>query len=77
MSKRNEELRKDLKRINEELGSEIKKKKFVPKKKKTEIDEDEIKAHQRQNGTNFIILSWSEAGTLKWIQTNRNVQKNH
>lgn len=70
MSKRNEELRKELKRINEELGGEIKKKKFVPKKKATEIDEDEIKANQRQNGKNFLILSWSEKRTLKRIQAN-------
>ena len=50
MSKRNEELRRQLKKISDELTSQIKKKRFIPKKKGQE-DEEEYEDKNQVNGT--------------------------
>jgi hypothetical protein len=55
LSKKNEELRRQLKQISDELTAQIKHKKFVPKKRGADIDEDDVEEKNQANGTQSMI----------------------
>ena len=47
-------MRKQLKKISEQLSQQIKKKRFIPKKKVAEQSDDEVDDKNLANGKNYV-----------------------
>ena len=55
LGRKNESLRKELKKISDDLTEKLKKKKFVPKKKNNKGEDDEpVDTNNKQNSNKFL-----------------------